>query len=119
MNGNSRERPNAEDIRRGWSVFVELVQILKPSYCLFLGVESFNYCDECLDNLGVKHLGVDYKDKISGTYGRSAKIIFDEYSVSLIGIQHPGARISIKKWHEYLNRSYPALMQSLKKSDKA
>jgi len=38
--GEKREQPNNSDFKNGWAVFEEVVKILKPTDCIFLGLKA-------------------------------------------------------------------------------
>lgn len=107
LNHSISERPSAEDFRQGWAVFNELIQIMKPSHCLFIGVESTNHYS----------LGDIYKgDKLCGVYPRTATLNLGDYSASLVFIHHLGRckDRDIPHWHNYLVDNHDSLFQWLK-----
>ncbi|KQS89166.1 hypothetical protein [Chryseobacterium sp. Leaf394] len=40
FNGEKREQPNSADFKNGWAVFAEVVKIVKPTDCIFLGLKA-------------------------------------------------------------------------------
>lgn len=109
----SPERPSWESFVDGWGVFLQVVSLLRPSYCLFIGVAAFDSFNHVMSGAGVEHEEVQRTEKISRTYGRRASLHIDFNVASLIGIQHLGKYCSWSRWHDYLIRNHQDIVAIL------
>ena len=55
------ERPAWEDFLNGWRTFADVVKILKPTACIFIGNSAANFFNEAMAALGIVH------NKVIGT----------------------------------------------------
>lgn len=104
------ERPTGDDFVSGWKVFIEVVRILQPSHCLFIGVSAAYSFDDCMRTQNVSFVPAVWTQRISRTWGRKAKIEIDGKTTELCFVQHAGKYFSWKKWHVYLLTIHPELM---------
>jgi hypothetical protein len=104
------ERPSWDSLFAGWSVFLDVVRILKPSHCLFIGIAALNAFNYSMNHHSIEFEEVKWTEKISRTYGRKASLKIDDQLISLIGVQHLGKYFSWEKWNDYLVRQHPDLM---------
>jgi hypothetical protein len=98
------ERPAWDDYLTGWRVFKEIVGVLRPSHCLFIGVEaakSFNFGR------------VSCTKQIGRTWARVAYVDVGGSSIQLIFVQHLGKYFSWRQWNDYLHAQHPDLMSWL------
>jgi len=105
MNSN-KERPSDDDYYNGWLSFVEVVKILKPKTCLFIGNSAANYLDHALyKNSDYSSQGVKWEDCISNAYAKSAILSDKEGNcINLIFIRHTSQMFSWDKWNTYLRK---------------
>lgn len=87
------ERPTWDDYVMGWKVFAEVVRIIQPSHCLFIGVTAATSF-----NLG----SVSHTRQVGRTWARVAKLEIAGSATELIFVQHLGKYFSWSKWHDYL-----------------
>lgn len=94
------ERPTREDFVAGWTVFAEIVRIIQPSHCLFIGVEA------------AKHFNgsVSCSKQVGRTWARVAKMEVGETTTELIFVQHLGKYFSWSDWHDYLQSHHVDFM---------
>lgn len=98
------ERPTWDDFVTGWRVFEGIVRILKPSHCLFIGVEAANSFT----------LGRIFRtQQVGRTWARTAQVDVGGSSVQLIFVQHLGKYFSWSQWNDYLHEQHPDLMDWL------
>ena len=57
---------NKEDFRNGWDVFPEVVKILKPDYCLFIGLIASYSFNIKMKEKGLSYEPVSWMEKING-----------------------------------------------------
>jgi hypothetical protein len=104
------ERPEFSDFDAGWKVFLEIVKTLRPSHCVFIGVEASNSFRCCMEQAGAKFQGADWTEQVSRTWGRSANLEIQGAITYLHFIQHCGKYFSWEGWHDYLTRNCADLM---------
>ncbi len=110
----SPERPSWDAFVAGWTTFIAVVHILRPSHCLFIGVEAFNSFNHAMNEAGAIHEQVQWTEKVSNTYGRRASLTEASNPLTLAGVQHLGKYFSWSRWAVYLQRNHPDLMDFLK-----
>lgn len=97
------ERPAWDDYVAGWATFVDVVRLLRPSHCLFLGlaaVHSFNYAMN--HTAGIEHTDIECTEYVGRAQARKASVTVDGHTTELIFVQHPGKYFSWSRWHGYL-----------------
>lgn len=115
MNYNFKERPNDNDWSNGWQSFVEIIKILRPTECIFVGVGAADKFNENAPLLNLPFESVTWK-KVSNCRGgaRHFSISVDEnYTLNCISIQHTSHHFSWRAWNAYLEKENPALMKFL------
>jgi hypothetical protein len=97
-----KERPTWEDWVDGWKVFQAVVEVLKPTHCIFIGVASSNSFDWAMNNGGNSFVPVERVRKVRRTWARSAQLQLAEHTVDISFMRHCGAHFSWSEWHEFL-----------------
>ena len=103
-NHGDPERPAPNDYVAGWGVFEDVVRIIQPSQCLFIGVEAAKHF-----NLG----SVVCTQQVGRTWARAAKLEVAGTTTKLIFVQHLGKFFSWSKWHDCLQAQHPGFMNWL------
>ena len=111
------ERPTWEDFVRGWKVFEAVVEILKPTCCVFIGVEAANSLAWYLQERGSSFSGVIKVEKVGRTWGRRASIPIAGKSIELCFVKHAGSYFAWSDWNQYLKKHYPDLMSWLNRGN--
>ena len=109
----SPERPSWDSSVAGWTTFLDVVRVLKPSHCLFIGVEAFKSFNHAMNEKGINHEQVHFPDQVGRTYGRRAALHESSKPLILAGVQHLGKYCSWSRWHDYLRHHHPDLMNFL------
>lgn len=109
-----KERPNGNEYQKGWAVFWEVVKILRPTDCLFVGVTAANIFNDCAKLYGWNYNGVQ-KQKVekSRCGARHFSILIDGYNLNCIAIQHTSHHFSWNAWHSYLMKANTEMMEFL------
>lgn len=103
--GEVYERPQADDFRAGWTSFINVVRVLKPDVCVFIGVTASKFLVEELTRLSVPFTyELDRSVCINGIFPRQAVIKLGEHEVRLFFMKHSGSFFSWQSWHDYLRR---------------
>lgn len=107
------ERPTWEDFVQGWRVFLDLVTLLKPTHCLFVGIEAANHFNGFMAGQSLRFVPVELTEQVSRTWGRRARLEIEGVTTSLHFIQHSGKFFSWSGWYDYLQRHAPEMMTIL------
>lgn len=110
-----RERPNDEDWISAWSVFIDVIRVLSPSHCVFLGVEASNKMQLAWGQISVPCASMDWDEKIGNTHPRSTSITIDGRYLPILFLKHPSQFFPWEEWHEYVKESYPEVVDFLKR----
>jgi len=111
--GNVQRRPSGDDFKTGWKVLGEIVKVLKPRYCLFIGVSaSYTFNPEIFVPADGK-TGIEKRQSIERACPRRAKVLVDNAPVDLIFLKHFCRVRSGAKWHDYLQVEHPGLLAAL------
>jgi hypothetical protein len=104
----NKGRPSDEDFHNSWSPFLEIITLLKPKTCLFIGTSAANSLVNALQNTDFSTDGVKQEDYISNAYAKTA-ILKDTQGneTQLIFIRHTSQMFSWSKWNEYLQKKIP------------
>ncbi|WP_421947388.1 hypothetical protein [Phaeodactylibacter xiamenensis] len=65
-----KSRPSANDFINGWEVFFELVEILKPNKCIFIGTSASKYRNTAISKSNFTIVNFKKAEKISRTRPR-------------------------------------------------
>lgn len=110
---SDKERPRDNDFYDGWQVFVEIVKIIRPTDCLFVGVTAFQWFCQCMNECNIKSdiecLGV----LETHIYGRKCSISVDGNIIPIIGIQHTSHHFSWECWHHFLMENASQMVRYL------
>lgn len=110
----SPERPTWDDYLQGWKVFSEVVSIIQPSHCFFIGVTAANSFNHWLANQTAFTGSIIATKKIGGTWARSGNLQTRERSIELIFVKHLGLPLSWLEWHDYLEVQHGNFMSWLR-----
>ncbi len=114
FNGKKSEQPTIEDFDQGWKVFVELVKILKPTDCIFIGVSAAIPFERMMDQLNIKRTDRISHDKIGHTNPISATIEIDGHTTKITFVRHSSAYFSPEEWNPFLEKQHGNFIQELK-----
>jgi hypothetical protein len=112
-----QSRPSAADYTDAWNVFFQVVQILKPRFCLFLGNEPLKIRDfqKLTSEVISIPTSIELGEKVGRYWLKSAKIEFKTgLLTTLIFIKHPSSYFRWNKWGEVLLEQMPDFIQELK-----
>jgi hypothetical protein len=97
----SIERPSPQDYVDGWGSFFNLIEVLKPSCCLFIGVTAFNYFSD-VPNFVAQDIG---HSKVDSVWPRKKILTSGQYSLPCYFIKHTSKFFSWPSWNEYLKNN--------------
>lgn len=94
---SNKKRPKSEDMQTGWKVFAELIKMLKPTKCIFIGFAAADSYNPYI---------CEHGEKVGRCAARLFSAKIDENtSCPCIAIKHTSQYFSWKKWHEVLNNN--------------
>lgn len=118
------DRPSAIDYKSGWKVFFEMLKVIKPTHCIFLGSSAADH----LWALVEKNDDIEFiKDKcdlerwdrqIGRFWGKVGHLEYDDVCTDITFIRHPSAFFSKDKWHEYLMEKAGPILENLQRKTK-
>ncbi|WGK69041.1 hypothetical protein P0082_11240 [Candidatus Haliotispira prima] len=110
------KQPEYEDYVDGIPVFKQLIKVLEPDACLFIGVSAAKaFCND--PDYGSKI--IRGKQSVGGVYPRTGLIELDNKEISLYFMHHTsGANRSFKceEWREHILEYYPNILSPFGKS---
>lgn len=113
---NYKERPTERDFLNGWETFIKLIQIIKPTVCIFIGVTASNTYSRVMHSLGVDSSNLEWKNRIGNAYARRATLYnINGENINLHFIQHTSQYFSWSKWRKYLSSNEKNLFNFLGK----
>lgn len=114
FDGKKTEQPTIADFDEGWKVFVDVVKILKPTDCIFIGVSAAMPFERMMDQLNIKRTNRIAHDKIGNTTPISASIEIEGDVTKISFIRHSSAYFSAEEWHPFLEKQHGKIIQEIK-----
>lgn len=114
FDGKKSEQPTITDFDSGWKVFVEVVKILKPTDCIFIGVSAAMPFERMMDQLNIKRSDRISHDKIGNTNPISGTIEIEGHTTKISFIRHSSAYFSPEKWNPFLEKQHGSIVQEFK-----
>lgn len=110
-----QERPNGSEFAAGWRAFIDVIAIIHPATCIFIGVTASNYFNDAMATLRIEHKKVEVIEFLNGAYLKKAAVIINGLETQIVFIRHTGKFFSWSLWHERLVNLLPGTMNNLKK----
>lgn len=103
------DRPNDDCFIKGWKVFIDVIDILQPDYCIFIGVTASNYFNYVMTEMNKEFEEVKWGNElIGGTYPRRFSYTYSKngapYKLNIVAVRHVSSFFSIDKWNDYLKK---------------
>tara|TARA_R110001583_G_scaffold88690_3_gene229740 strand:- start:1628 stop:2302 length:675 start_codon:yes stop_codon:yes gene_type:complete len=109
---SNKKRPSKEDFVKGWLTFFQIVESLKPTHCLFVGVGASKW----LKNVRPDEMIKKCDNKINNTFPRKVSLkINDNAPINVIFIKHSSQYFSWSIWNEFLQNEMKEELNWLKK----
>lgn len=116
MDYRVKERPSVYDFYNSWKTFIEVVKILKPTDCIFIGVSASNTYNPAINDLKLNFTHIKWRESIGNAYGRTSTLNLDDKTIKLSFIQHASRGFSWFKWNNFLSRENHEIITYLKNS---
>ena len=116
----TKGRPKPNDFKDGWKIFFELLKVLKPSHCIFLGSSAAKYLwplvEKNNDTVFVKNkCSLNQRDrKIGSSLAKVAHLEFEDVCTDITFIRHPSSFFKKEEWHGYLIEKAGTILDDLK-----
>ena len=107
------EQPTIKDFDLGGETFIELVKILKPTDCIFIGVRAAEPFERMMDKLNIKRTDRVVHPEINNVSPRTASITMDGQPINLTFIKHTSAYFSPEAWSGFLGK-YTDTLKTIK-----
>lgn len=119
MDYTIQERPVEKDFLSGWEVFCKVIDIIKPTDCIFIGVKASDTFVYSMNQLKIEHSDIEY-EKIDDvkTYGRTFSMPKGNQNILMAAIQHTSSFFSPPVWHDSLLKTMPKAMDFIRKCAK-
>jgi hypothetical protein len=115
FDGKKTEKPNAKDFRSAWETFGDVVKILKPTDCIFLGLRAAEGFGNLKLRPDVSDFSYNYPDKIGHLSPVEGSFTIDGQKVNVSFIQHCSSHFSPSAWQEFLHQRHGELLKSFVK----
>lgn len=100
-----KNRPSQEEFKDDWNTFFDLIRVIKPKTCLFIGVSASNHLMSAIEESGFSCDGIVSVAKIGKVSSRSSILKdVENNEIKLVFIQHTSSYFSWKKWNSYLKK---------------
>ncbi|HHT82529.1 MAG TPA: hypothetical protein GX003_03740 [Acholeplasmataceae bacterium] len=113
------DRPSPSDYKTGWEVFFELLKVIKPTHCIFLGSGGSKYLwplvekNDDIEFIKDKCTIEQWDKKIGRFFGKVAHLEFEDVSTDITFIRHPSAFFKKEEWHNYLMEKAGPILKEL------
>ena len=109
------EKPSHADYETAWKCFADVVQIIKPNICIFVGLRNKKGIN-VLDEKNVKYSINDFDTKVNNSRPMVGDLKFEDgYKLPFYMIHHTSRFYSPQLWHDFLNREIPEVVSFLDK----
>lgn len=113
FDGGKREQRNRVDFKNGWAVFAEVVKILKPTDCIFLGLKASEGFGNLKADKTVTQFDYAYSPKIGNMTPLEGTFTLDGQKTNVSFIQHCSSFFSPQSWNHFLQNRHPDLINFL------
>ena len=114
------DRPSKSDYYTGWDVFYEVLKIVRPSHCVFLGSGSAKYMYPVMRGkkdiiFADNRCTIEQWHKQIGRYlGKVAHLEYEDVKTDITFIKHPSAYFKKEEWNAYLMERISGTLEKIK-----
>jgi len=109
-----KEQPKPIEFYNSWKPFIDLIKILNPTDCIFIGVSASHGFNQAMEDLRINYSPIKELEKIGGTKARIASLKINENEINLSFIQHTSKMFSWRKWNIFLESNNKEVIENLK-----
>lgn len=111
----THEVPSLADYETAWKCLADVVQIIKPDVCIFVGLRNAKGIN-VLDETDVKYSIQTLDERISNSSPIRGELQFaDGYQLPFYMIHHTSMGYSPQLWYDFLNKEIPEVVSFLDK----
>jgi hypothetical protein len=111
----THEVPSLADYETAWKCLADVVQIIKPDICIFVGLRNDKGMN-ILDEKCVKYFIQTLDEKINNSYPKKGELQFaNGYKLPFYMIHHTSLGYSPQLWYDFLNKEIPEVVSFLDK----
>ena len=115
MDYRIRQRPNRL-FAGAWKTFVDVIKVIEPTDCIFIGVSASNTFNKGIRMLGLPYTNIRQLKKVGRTYPRKSSINIDGRDINILFVKHTSQFFSWNAWNKFLLNENPELMEELTKT---
>lgn len=106
-----QERPTDLDFDESWQSFLKVASILKPKYCIKLGIDGVGRLGNYLNEVQTDWKRADVQEFYKKPF--AINLTNNEHKMKIIFVNHPTGSFgfSIKEWTDFIKREIPDLPQ--------
>jgi len=100
-----KDRPHFSLYLEGWEVFFQLLDILKPRYCIMNGVNSYNhFYEDTAEAFGYFTMEKNILNKIGNAYPRKILLKNKNFGnrIKVLFIKHSSLPMKIENWNKFI-----------------
>ena len=98
------EKPSHADYETAWKCFADVIQIIKPNICIFIGLRNKKGIN-ILDEINLKHSIREFDTKVNNSWPIVGDLQFEDgYKLPFYMIHHTSRFYSPQLWHDFLNK---------------
>jgi hypothetical protein len=98
-------RPKTEDFLKGWETYFEIIKVIKPTHCIFLGSSSAGTFKKFVSKqMNIEYEDVNYHMKFGRYWGKKGSITIDGFKTNITFIKHPSSFFTWQDWYSYLTK---------------
>jgi len=117
---NPKDRPNQANYVDGWHNYLEVIKVIKPTHCVFLGSSAADYFNKSFTNSNELIIESAHKHMRFGRFwGKKASITIDGFKTNITFIKHPSSYFTWSDWYEYLSTRNGQAIINLRETIKA
>jgi len=94
------EKRTDEDHTKGWQTFINIIEIIEPDICLFLGEGLFHNFKDSMNENNIEIKELKESPKIE-------EIRKNNKTIRLLFIHSPSQGFDISKWSDFLQKKIP------------
>ena len=111
---SNKDRPTSDDFYNSWKTFIEVIKILKPTDCIFIGVEASKSFNQAMEILNMEHSRIKYPSKVGAVWARTSRIMTNANDLKISFIKHTSKYFSWNKWNIFLENEHKDVLPNLK-----
>lgn len=106
--------PSDDNFSEAWICFCDVIDIINPDFCLFLGVRSETAIASIIECCGGNYFIQNGMEKCNGVFPRYGEIeTKNGTKTRFIAIKHPSKYFSHEEWNKFLYHEEPIVMSLL------